>query len=116
MSFTALVRNKSTMSITLVTDINQPTLFQEFVNSVSSYYTPLDNEIEFKVLALIDTESDPLIQTFDSIQSMSMKNFFKSLEKVGQDLSESLSESHPDASRMMKLNMSKLVRDVALKF
>ncbi|WJZ23476.1 hypothetical protein LIS04_48 [Listeria phage LIS04] len=116
LSSTALVRNKSTKSITIVTGVDNPAVFKEFIESVSKYYTPLEDEIEFKVIALIDTESDPLIQTFDGTQNMSIKNFFKSLIKVGLELVDGLSSNHPSESETMRRNIDTLTQDIKSKF
>lgn len=119
MSSTAIVKNKSNNTLFIVTNISKSSTFKEFVSDIPSYFPIFADEIQFQVIALIDTDQDPLIQTFEKIQLMSQKNFFKTLIKMGTEFADVLkgSEDAPiDAAQSIKVGLSNLERDIALKF
>ncbi|AMM44817.1 hypothetical protein SP15_018 [Bacillus phage SP-15] len=119
MSSTAIVKNKETNSLTIVTGVTKSATFREFVETIPDYFPLFAEELGFSVVAIIDTDNDPLVQTFDNIQSMSMKNFFKSLSKMGNEFIELASNSSDidiDDRRQIKIGLANLERDINLKF
>lgn len=119
MSSTAIIKNRGTDSLFIVTGISNSSMLKEFVEDVAKYFPYFSEELDFSVVAIIDTDNDPLIQTYDNIQSMSVKNFFKSLIKMSSEfvtLVKNSDDAPFDAHRQVKIGLSNLERDISLKF